>query len=242
MKKYKKYSKKDDFSYTLGAFPTWELIEKRPQDISVIFIDDKFNDKEKLINYLEKNNIYYEIAPNAIKRISNKDNTYVVGVFKKSLENISKDNNHLVLHNISDMGNLGTIIRSMVGFSIKDLALIGNCCDIYNPKVIRASMGAYFNIRVSFFETIEEYIKEYKNNLYLFMLSNDMKDSIYNVEVKSPYSLVMGNEGSGLPEYFEKFGKKVFIPQSKEVDSLNLPIATSIGLYEFRRKDEITGI
>lgn len=242
MKKFKKYSKKEAHSYTLGAFPTWELIKYNSENIICILIDDKYNEKEKLINELKNKGIYYEIAPSAINRISEKNNTYVVGVFKKNSKDIYKENNHVVLHNISDMGNLGTIIRSMVGFEVFDLALVGNTCDIYNPKVVRASMGAYFKIRVSFFDTIEEYIEKYKNSLYVFMLSNDNNDSIYNVKIEKPYSLVMGNEGSGLPEDFQKFGRKVFIPQSREVDSLNLPIATSIGLYEFRRQDEINSI
>lgn len=242
MSRFKKYSKKEKYSYTLGAFPTWELVNNNSDNIVVVFIDDKFNDKKNLIRVLEEKQIYYEIAPAAIKRISEKDNIYVVGVFNKTKEEIIAGNNHVILHDISDMGNLGTIIRSMAAFNVFDLALIGNTCDIYNPKVIRASMGSYFKIRLSFFDTMEEYIEKYKNNLYLFMLSNDEKDCIYNTKVVVPYTLVMGNEGAGLPDEFEKFGRKVFIPQSKEVDSLNLPIATSIGLYEFRRQDEINSI
>lgn len=241
MRKYKKYSKKSDYSYTLGAFPTYELLESQTH-VEIVFIDEKFNEKEKLIDILEKKNINYEISSSTIKRISNKENTFVIGVFKKSSKDLIREKNHVVLHNISDMGNLGTIIRTMVAFSIYDLALIGNVCDIYNPKTIRASMGAFFKIRFKYYETMEEYIKEHKNNLYLFMLSLDNNDSIYKKSIKTPYSLVMGNEGSGLPKDFEKYGEKIFIPQSKDVDSLNLPIATSIGLYEFRRKNEINSI
>lgn len=241
MRKYKKYSKKEDYSYTLGAFPTIELINS-DKNIEIVFIDERYKDKENLISLLKEKNIRYEIASNLIKKLSDKDNTFVIGIFKKETQDVIEGNNHVVLHNISDMGNLGAIIRSMAAFNVFDLVLVGNTCDIYNPKVIRASMGSYFKIRVSFFDTMEEYIKKHKNNLYLFMLSNDEKDSIYTTKVTEPFSLVMGNEGAGLPEEFEKFGKKVFIPQSKEVDSLNLPIATSIGLYEFRRNDEINSI
>lgn len=241
MRKYKKYSKKSDYSYTLGAFPTYELLESQTH-VEIVFIDEKFNEKEKLIDILEKKNINYEISSSTIKRISNKENTFVIGVFKKSSRDLIREKNHVVLHNISDMGNLGTIIRTMVAFSIYDLALIGNVCDIYNPKTIRASMGAFFKIRFKYYETMEEYIKEHKNNLYLFMLSLDNNDSIYKKSIKTPYSLVMGNEGSGLPKDFKKYGEKIFIPQSKDVDSLNLPIATAIGLYEFRRKNEINSI
>lgn len=241
MRKYKKYSKKEQYTYTLGAFPTWELLES-DKKVEMVFIDDKFTDKEKLIDELNRRNIPYEIAPNQIRKLSNKENTYVIGIFSKENNEILKGENHVLLHDISDMGNLGTIIRSMLAFGVKDLALIGNVVDIHNPKVVRASMGAIFKIRFSIFNDMEEYIEKHKNNLYLFMLSNDKKDSIYDIEIKEPFTLVMGNEGAGLPKAFEKYGKKVFIPQSKDVDSLNLPIATSIGLYEFRRKYEINSI
>ncbi len=235
MQKFKKYKKNDKHSYTFGAFPTLELIRSNNYNIIAIFIDDKYNDKENLIKELEDKNIYYEIAPNVIKRISNKENTYLVGVFEKKNYKLER-NNHIILHDISDMGNLGTIIRSMLAFGYKDLALIGNVADIYNPKVIRASMGAFFKIRFTHYDTIEKYMEEFDNKLYMFMLSNDMKDSIFNKKLASPYSLVFGNEGAGLPNEFEKFGEKIFIPQSDEVDSLNLPIAVSIGLYEFGGK------
>lgn len=235
MQKFKKYKKNDKHSYTFGAFPTLELIRSNNYNIIAIFIDDKYNDKENLIKELEDKNIYYEIAPNAIKRISNKENTYLVGVFEKKNYKLER-NNHIILHDISDMGNLGTIIRSMLAFGCKDLVLIGNVADIYNPKVIRASMGAFFKIRFTHYDTIEKYMEEFDNKLYMFMLSNDMKDSIFNKKLASPYSLVFGNEGAGLPNEFEKFGEKIFIPQSDEVDSLNLPIAVSIGLYEFGGK------
>ncbi|MDO4605161.1 MAG: RNA methyltransferase [Helcococcus sp.] len=241
MRKYKKYSKKEEYTYAQGAFPTWELI-RSGRKVEMIFIDDKFTDKDRLVEELNKRSIPYEIAPNQIRKLSNKENTYVIGIFPKENKEILEGKNHIILHDISDMGNLGTIIRSMLAFGVKDLALIGNVVDIYNPKVIRASMGAIFKIRFSIFNDMDEYIEKYNNNLYLFMLSNDIKDSIYDIEVKRPFTLVMGNEGAGLPEEFEKYGRKVFIPQSKDVDSLNLPIATSIGLYEFRRKYEINSI
>lgn len=110
MKKFKKYSKKEDYSYTLGPFPTWELIKYNRENIISIFIDEKFSEKEKLISKLEDEGIYYEIAPKAIKRIADKENTYVIGVFKKRKNEIVS-NNHVILHDISDMGNLGSIIR-----------------------------------------------------------------------------------------------------------------------------------
>src|SRR5574344_1218337 len=219
MKKYKRYNKKSEYSYTLGAFPTIELLQS-DKEIEAVFIDENYKDKEKLIDILNEK----------------KNKTLVIAAFKKESQPVLKNKNHIFLHEISDMGNLGTIMRSMLAFSVKDLVLVGNVADYFNPKVIRASMGAFFKLRISHYENMEEYLRDHKNNLYLFMLSLDEKDSIYRKKVEEPFALVMGNEASGLPNGFEKYGEKVFIPQSKDVDSLNLPIATSIGLYEFRRK------
>lgn len=241
MRKYKRYNKKSEYSYSLGAFPTFELLES-DKEVEAVFIDENYKDKEKLIDILNKKNIYYEISGKTIRRITNKEKTLVIGAFKKESKQVLKNKNHVVLHDISDMGNLGTIMRSMLAFSVKDLVLVGNVADYFNPKVIRASMGAFFKLRISHYETMEEYLKDHKNKMYLFMLSLDEKDSIYHKKVKEPFALVMGNEGSGLPRGFEKYGEKVFIPQSVDVDSLNLPIATSIGLYEFRRKNEINSL
>lgn len=241
MEKIQKYSKRLSYSYTLGAFPTWELINTMPEIIKKVYISDEFEHKREMIEKLDSLSIRYEINKKLIEKLSPKGNVYVVAIFDKFQKKIVP-NNHIVLNEVSDMGNLGTIIRTMIGFGMKDLAIIGNSCDIFNPKVIRASMGAIFRIRFSFYENVESYIKEFKNNIYLFMLSKNEEDSIYSLKKKIPYSIVMGNEGSGLPEYFSDFGRKVFIPQSVEIDSFNLPIATAIGIYEFGRENEITDI
>ena len=234
--KINKYTKKEAYTYTLGAFPTLELIQKRPDLIEIIFIHDNYYEKEKLIKECKDKNIRCEISSKTINRLSNKGNTLVIGVFRKYNDIIEKTD-HIVLHEISDMGNLGTIIRSMNAFDMRDLVLIGNVCDIFNPKTIRASMGSIFDVRFTHYDTMDDYLRDFGDrNLFLFMLSKNKEDSIYNIEKKQGrFSLVFGNEGAGLPDDFEKYGRKVFIPQTNRVDSINLPIACSIGMYEFRR-------
>lgn len=239
MMKVNKYNKKDEFSYCLGAFPTLELIRKRPELARAILIHEDFFEKDALINECKEKNIAYEIDSRSVNRLANKDNTLVVGLFDKFFDQI-EDKNHVVLHEISDMGNLGTIMRTMNAFDMRDLVLVGNVCDVFNPKTVRASMGSIFDMRIKYYDSMEEYLRDYpQRNIYLFMLSKDHKDSIYNLEdAKGKYSLVFGNEGRGLPSVFEDFGRKIFIPQSDRVDSFNLPIAASIGIYEFRRRYE----
>jgi TrmH family RNA methyltransferase len=134
------------------------------------------------------------------------------------------------------MGNIGTIIRTMLGFKFKDLVLIGDSADIFDPKVVRSTMGALFRINFKHFDNIQEYVSKYSNhNLYPFMLDGD-KD-IREVEFKSPLSLIQGNEGKGLDESFKDLGQSVYIPHSKDIDSLNLAVATSIGLWEVGRRN-----
>lgn len=237
--KINKYTKKEDYTYTLGAFPTLELINKRPDLVVQIIIHEDYFEKDVLVKKCKENNIRYEINSKQVNRLANKGNTLVVGVFRK-YEEFIEDNNHIVLHEISDMGNLGTILRTMNAFDMRDLVLIGKVCDIFNPKTVRASMGSIFDVRFKHYESIDDYLKNfYDREIFLFMLSNDDRDSIFHVDKKmGRYSLVFGNEGAGLPEGFAEYGTKVFIPQSQRVDSINLPIACSIGMYEFRRYDE----
>ena len=129
------------------------------------------------------------------------------------------------------MGNLGTIIRTMLGFNLKDLILIKPCVDIFDPLVIRSTMGALFNIRFEYFNTIDEYLSKFPNqNLYPFMLNGSK--SINDVKFKTPFTLIHGNESTGLDERYLNIGESVYIPHSKDIDSLNLSVATSISIWE----------
>ena len=235
MEKIKKYTKDESYSYALGAFPSIEAIKTIKEDIITVFIHSKYKDKDNLINYLKKENISYSISDKAINRLAKKGNTLVIAVFKKNLKEVTSEN-HIVLEEVSNMGNLGTIIRTMLAMGIKDLVTIGNSCDIYDPKVIRASMGAIFKIRHKHFDNMKEYFDTYGENrdIYFFLLNEDAeKLNDLSKNKNKNFSLVYGNEGSGLKDDYKEYGKSVFIPQTEDVDSLNLPISVAIGIYEF---------
>lgn len=234
----KSYKKDFEYSYTLGVFPTLELLHFQRDKVIKIILSSKGRENEgikKIIDICEKNNIEYEINDKAIRRISKKDNSYAIGVFEKYNMELATDENHLVLVEPSDMGNLGTIIRTILGFNIKNLSIIRPAVDIYDPKAIRASMGAAFKISFEYFHSFEEYMNEFDNDIYTFML--DAKEALPNIKVNKnrPFSLVFGNEGSGLSEEFANIGTSVIIPHSNEIDSLNLSIAVGIAAYEFTK-------
>ena len=139
--------------------------------------------------------------------------------------------------NPGDMGNLGTIIRTMIGFGIEDLAIIRPGVDIFDPKAIRASMGAMFQIRFKYYDSFDDYLKEHQHNIYCLMLKG--ATSIHHTPIQKPYSVVFGNESSGLPDEFLNYGKSVLIPHTSRIDSLNLSMALGITLYEFTKESFI---
>lgn len=235
MMKIKNYKKEFDYSYVLGPFPTLELLDSKPEILDRVLISPEFNNLNEVLTKLKKLNIPYEIDQKNLNRISNKKKEYMAGLFKKYDSKIYKDKNHIILDNISDMGNLGTIIRTMIGFGYENLALIGNCCDIFNPKVIRGSMGAFFKINFQKFDNLDQYRKIHDNKIYAFML-NDDSVLLKDVKFSEKYSLAFGNEGRGLgPQYSKGDIYKVIIPQSTKVDSLNLTIACAVGMYEAKK-------
>ena len=129
-----------------------------------------------------------------------------------------------------------TIMRSAAGFGITDLVIITPAVDHFDPKTVRASMGALFHLNISVFSSFEEYKKQYGNReMYPFMLK--AKKKLSELKVSKPYSLIFGNEATGLPDSFLNEGTSVIISHSNRIDSLNLPIAASIALYEATKED-----
>jgi len=236
--KLKRYNKDFEYSYSFGTYPTLDLLRfKRERVLKILFKSDISEDSstvEEIKSICIEKSIPFEVNNRAIDRIAYKENTYVIGIFEKYTEDLSKDGDHIVLVNPRNMGNVGTIIRTMKGFNFNDLAMIKPAADIFDPKVVRSTMGALFQIKFKYFDSIEEYIEEFgSHNLYSFMLNG--KENIKNVKFNSPFTLIQGNEAEGLPDKYLDIGSSVYIPHSKDIDSLNLSIATGIGIWESRR-------
>lgn len=234
---YKKYSKENDISYSFGAFPTCELLNSRSKQVECIILHEKLEvseDIKKIIDLAKSKNIKIITNGKIIEKLSGKGNIYIVGVFRKFSMRIDNDKNQVLLVNPSDMGNLGTIIRVMLGFNYKNLAIIKPCIDIFDPKVIRASMGAIFNMNIELFETIEDYLKVNNNFQYPFMLKG--QTYLQNLQdKKTPHTLIFGNEGSGLSDSYLQIGTPIKIDHSNKIDSLNLSMSVGIALYEFSK-------
>lgn len=219
---------KANVSYSLGAYPTIDLLKYRPGEVSQVYVSSRI--APALLSQIKE--LFPSVAVNdkLIAKLSKSENTYVVGEFRKYETQLDAAASHLVLCQAGDMGNLGTIIRAMSGFGISDLAVIRPAADIFHPKTIRASMGSVFQINFQYFDTFEDYQLQYpQHNFYPFM--SDAKCSMQNAKFIYPYSLIFGNEATGLPDSFSSIGTPVRIEQTANIDSLNLSIAASLGLY-----------
>lgn len=230
----KSYRKGCGYSYTEGFFPTIQLIEKKRGYLREIYVSQEAVNSEgyrKLLTLVPEDKII--LSTKAVERLGGRGNDHVVGVFDTYRETLDPDEDHAVLVNPMDMGNLGNIARTLLAFGYKDLAIVLPAADRWNPKAVRASMGAVFSVRTEEFRSFEDYQKAYPRPTYPFILQTERKLSDVLSVPKAPLALVFGNEASGLPPALWN-ERSVKIEESDEVDSLNLTTAVAVGLYHFR--------
>ncbi|MBQ6654033.1 MAG: TrmH family RNA methyltransferase [Erysipelotrichaceae bacterium] len=232
-----KYRKSSDYSYALGTELTLQLLTDHPDKVRSVYIHSRQNDNEicRRIEQLARDNHIEVIRNDRIFNIlSDKENCYIMALFDKYQADIDPTRNHVVLVNPANTGNLGTIIRTSIGFGIKDIAIISPGVDIFDPRTIRASMGAFFQLRFTYFDSFEEYLKKAdERKVFTFML--DGARQLDEIEIPEKYSLVFGNEARGLDPEYQHYGQSVLIRHYPVIDSLNLCNAVSIALYEFTK-------
>jgi TrmH family RNA methyltransferase len=229
------YKKSFEHSYALGIFPTVELITSKPESVIKVLISSSYraDSDMDIFQLCKKYNIKTEINDKVINKISSKENCFVSGVFSKYQCELTKGS-HIVLVNPGNMGNMGTIIRTLTGFGLNDLAIISPGVDIFDPKVIRASMGAIFKINFKYYDSFNKYHESFGNHkLYTFMLDGAVSLKDVKHDRDESFSLIFGNEATGLDNSFANIGTNVIIKHTDRIDSLNLTIAAGIAMYQF---------
>jgi TrmH family RNA methyltransferase len=146
----------------------------------------------------------------------------------------------VALDSIQDPGNLGTIIRASAWFGIRNIICSPDSVDVYNPKVIQATMGAMMHVNVFYYDLREVLIKAGSNNITVFGTLLD-GESIYNHKLDNKGIILLGNESKGISEDLIAYvTQKITIPKfcdaSHGIDSLNVGMAASVILSEFMRK------
>lgn len=196
--------------------------------IKIILLEDT------ICNYdIEK--IY--VTKEVMKKLTELDTpNKIIGIVKKNTP-LPIGNKILILDNIQDPGNLGTIIRSSVAFDIDTIVLSPNTVDIYNPKVIRSTQGMIFYTNIITLE-LKEFINEIKTKNYTIFGTNVRNGkNIKEITLPEKFALVLGNEGQGVSKEIESLcDDNIYIKMSSKCESLNVSVATSILLYEVYNK------
>ena len=186
-------------------------------------------------DWISKNQYFgaYQVSNSQLNRISSMKSANKVLAIVEYMNNVSIpiSGNKLVIDNIKDPGNLGTIIRTCDWFNVRDIVCSKNTVDIYNSKVVQATMGSLFRVNVHYVD-LHKYLSEVKNHIYGAYLSG--KD-IRSIKKNKNFHLVVGNESRGISLDLARYiNTNVSISSnSNQTDSLNVAAATSIILHSF---------
>jgi TrmH family RNA methyltransferase len=159
----------------------------------------------------------------------------ILGICKISTGNQSDDkldDNWLYLDNISDPGNMGTLLRTAVWFGIHNIAFSRGCVDIFNPKVVRSGMGAHFHISY----ILDANITQFNSTHTLYGGDQDGK-SLDDFDIETPWILVLGNEAHGISQGIRKtIHRYIAIPRLGAGESLNVAVAGGIIMEKLVKK------
>ena len=137
---------------------------------------------------------------------------------------------------MQDPNNLGTVLRSAEAFGVSGVILSNDCCDIYNPKVVRGSMGAVFRVPFLVCGTVAEFLGEYPELVSYAAVVDSNAERITDISFGDSCVAVIGNEGNGLKqETVSACQHKITIPMNGNAESLNASAAATVIIWEMLR-------
>ena len=177
------------------------------------------------------------VSTEVMKKISTTDTyTNVVGLCEKKNSNEIIGNKILLLDDIQDPGNLGTIVRSSVAFNVDTIILSPNTVDLYNSKVLRSTQGMFSHINIITMDLYDAIAELKSRNITVYGTNVNEGVDVRNISDTSNYALIMGNEGNGVHQNIQDMcDKNLYIKMSNNTESLNVGVACSILLYELGR-------
>lgn len=231
-----------------------ELIKEKAKNRFLLFLDTPNLVKEALSSNLKVKHILVEIGKN-FDFISSQDKDKVVFVSSHILESLSEvkspagivavfetfkrqykspSANFLVLDNVQEAGNVGTLLRTAQATNFKQVYLL-DCASITNPKTIRASSGAIFKLEI-FEMSKQEFLQNLGDEvLYLAVLKGK---NVFETSFETKAGLVLGNEGKGISQEFLslKNTKKITLPMENGLESLNVAVSGSVIMYQINNR------
>lgn len=204
------------------------------------FVTEAFYEKNKELFF----DIPFEIVSEHIMESVSDTKTPqgVISIVKRqhyTVEEVCKGKAPLIiaLENIQDPGNLGTILRTAEGAGVTGVLMSGDTVDIYNPKVVRATMGSIFRVPFAVVENLTECIRGLNHKNFRTYSAHLQGKCFYDFDYRNPTIFCVGNEGNGLSkELSEITNHKIVIPMMGKVESLNVATASTILMYEAMRQ------
>ena len=235
---------------------TAKLKQKKYRDLTGQFLIEGIKlTSEAINNHIQIEKIF--ILPELINKLPNKNNFEIIEVNKKIIKKLSsqknpegiialvkkdsinfnfRNNKFILLDEISDPGNLGTIIRTADAAGYEAVFCSPNCADLYNEKTIRSTMGSIFHIPVIENINLIEKIEELKVNKFRIYGTSLDGEILYLNQVKVPekFALVLGNESHGISSEIQNSCTQLLkLPIFGKSESLNVSIAAGIFMYAF---------
>lgn len=246
IKEIKKLIKSASFRYEKGIYIVEgiRMFREIPrQQIYEVFVSQSQEEKyEKDISFLKGNytvlsdKVFNGISdtgtPQGIMALVKMDRFKIDELFKgETIPSI------LILENLQDPGNLGTILRSAEGAGVTGIILSKNSVDLYNPKVVRSTMGAIFRVPVYVSANLIEDIDLVKSNNITVYGAHLKGKNLYDKDFTKPCAFLIGNEGNGLSDEVSSTADDLLkIPMMGKVESLNAAISATLIAYEVLRQ------
>lgn len=227
----KKYRDKEN-KFLLEGYKCVEEAFNAGLEIENVFV---LKEKAEHYNFLKDKLILTTDA--VLKKISTTDSAPdVVAIASKkeySIKDLKNAKKVVLLENIKDLGNLGTILRTSVAFGADAVVLFGKeCADLYNPKCVRSTVGNLWKIPVVYISDFFELEKVFSNYDRIATLPR-ATHLLKNCKIDGKVVVMFGSEADGLSEDLIKFStKSVKIEMTKSVESLNLSVSCAVVLYE----------
>ncbi|NLN56726.1 MAG: RNA methyltransferase [Gammaproteobacteria bacterium] len=140
----------------------------------------------------------------------------------------------LILENVQDPGNVGTLLRSAAAAGIEQIICTKGSASLWSPRVLRAGMGAHFSLQTFENVTLEEVLPQFQIPVYV--TSSHHAESLYSKNLRKACVWILGNEGQGVSDYAVQHAQAVSIPQPGGQESLNVAIAGSICFFDMVRQ------
>lgn len=162
----------------------------------------------------------------------------VLGVIKaldKSayFDTIENGGKYLALDNVQDPNNMGTVLRTAEAFGISGMILSADCCDVYNPKVVRGSMGAVFRLPMLWTDDLAAWLQQHDALHTYAAVVDAAAEKVTQTAFETPCAVVIGNEGNGIgTETLRACQQYITIPMNGRAESLNASVAAAVLMWE----------